>query len=226
MAKQSVRRGVKPIHKIYRYVVKYDTGVAPNVDGGICTLALCKPRIRRCAKVNSWVVGLWPAPNRKRVTYVMQVGEIVPLAKYWDDRRFAHKKPKDHKRPKGSRTPDNIYWLDSNIILRHVNIYQPDKNGIQRQVNTSVHPKPSDWERDLGGVNVLVAKRFWYFGGMAVKLPKRFHCLDLSGSGQGHRIACWEDSKMNAFISWLEGHGSGVLGTPRNPIPKGRGRCT
>jgi hypothetical protein len=39
------------------YVITSDTGFAPNVTGGYCTLATCKPRIRRNADVGEWILG-------------------------------------------------------------------------------------------------------------------------------------------------------------------------
>jgi len=35
--------------KVYSYIVAYDSGFAPNPFHGICTLACCKPTIRRTA---------------------------------------------------------------------------------------------------------------------------------------------------------------------------------
>lgn len=61
------------MHKVFSYVVATDVGVAPNVDGGVCTVCLCKPEIRRNAVVGDWIVGLWPMPARFRLTYVMRV---------------------------------------------------------------------------------------------------------------------------------------------------------
>ncbi len=43
--------------RIYSYVVRYDSGFAPNPFYGYCTLATCKPDIRRGAEVGDWVVG-------------------------------------------------------------------------------------------------------------------------------------------------------------------------
>ena len=31
-------------YKVFSYVVAHDIGVAPNVDGQICTVCLCKPK--------------------------------------------------------------------------------------------------------------------------------------------------------------------------------------
>ena len=43
--------------QIYSYVLRYDDGVAPNPYGGVCTLAICKPVIRKKAQVGDWVIG-------------------------------------------------------------------------------------------------------------------------------------------------------------------------
>jgi hypothetical protein len=42
--------------KLYSYVVTHDTGFSPNPFWGCCTLADCKPAIRRTAKIGDWVV--------------------------------------------------------------------------------------------------------------------------------------------------------------------------
>ena len=44
--------------KVYMYVVDRDFGFAPNPFHGFCTLATCKPRTRRVAKVGDWIVGM------------------------------------------------------------------------------------------------------------------------------------------------------------------------
>ena len=44
--------------RIFRYVVRFDSGAAPNPFGGWCSLAICKPGIRRTAGVTDWIIGL------------------------------------------------------------------------------------------------------------------------------------------------------------------------
>ena len=44
--------------KLYSYIITEDTGFSPNPFWGCCTLADCKPEIRRNAKVGDWIVGL------------------------------------------------------------------------------------------------------------------------------------------------------------------------
>ena len=43
---------------MFSYVVRYDTGFAPNPFHGLLTLACCKPRIRQSAAVNDILIGL------------------------------------------------------------------------------------------------------------------------------------------------------------------------
>ena len=51
---------------LYTYVMPYDGGSAPNPYWGICTLVICKPKIRLSAQVGDWVVGT--GSIRARVT--------------------------------------------------------------------------------------------------------------------------------------------------------------
>src|SRR5678816_873168 len=44
--------------RIYRYIVRVDSGAAPNPFGGWCSLAICKPAIRRTAQRGDWIIGL------------------------------------------------------------------------------------------------------------------------------------------------------------------------
>ncbi len=74
---------------IYSYCVAHDAGAAPNPFGGKCTLAICKPVIRRTAKINDWVVGLAGSESRldnykKKIIYLMRVSDIVPISEYYN----------------------------------------------------------------------------------------------------------------------------------------------
>ena len=43
--------------KLYSYVLREDTGFAPNPYHGFCTLACCKGPIRMRAEVGDWIIG-------------------------------------------------------------------------------------------------------------------------------------------------------------------------
>ena len=79
--------------KLFSYVVTHDTGFSPNPFWGYCTLADCKPAVRRTANVGDWIVGLSPRAKGNTVVYAMEVDEILDYASYFRDKRFAHKIP-------------------------------------------------------------------------------------------------------------------------------------
>ena len=75
---------------------------------------------------------------------------------------------------------------------------------------------------ELDGRNVLIADRFWYFGGTRRELPERFWKLD--SPNPRARIGHWyrpplTDTELDALIEWLDRYGSGVVGSPRDGVP-------
>ncbi len=75
---------------LYIYVVTRDFGFAPNPFHGYCTLATCKPGIRRVAQVGDWVMGVGGSRLHAagRCIYLMNVSEVLPFDTYWSDNRF------------------------------------------------------------------------------------------------------------------------------------------
>jgi Nucleotide modification associated domain 2 len=125
---------------LYSYVVTHDTGFSPNPFFGYCTLACCKPEIRRNAQVGDWIVGLTPRAQGNKVVYFMRVDEIVDFPSYWTHSRFLQKRPR----------------YDGSVQAKcGDNIYEPLPNGEFRQLR-SMHSKgeaedPERKAHDLGG---------------------------------------------------------------------------
>ena len=73
--------------RLYSYIVRADDGAAPNPYYGMCTLAICKPAIRRTARVGDWILGTGSkaAGLAGHVIYAMRVDEAITLEDY--DRR-------------------------------------------------------------------------------------------------------------------------------------------
>lgn len=44
--------------RLFSYCIPVDDGAAPNPFWGVCTLAICKPAIRRVAEVGDWIAGV------------------------------------------------------------------------------------------------------------------------------------------------------------------------
>ena len=147
------------------YIVRTDSGFAPNPLGGVCTLACCKPRLRSSANIGDWVIGTTPAPRAGRLTYAMRVTRGLTFDLYFDDPAYDSKKPSPNN-PRGD------------------NIYRATGSGLLEQVPNSAHDA-RHFRGDISVNRVLISDEFWYFGKAAPPLPERF--LPLVHSTQGHK---------------------------------------
>ncbi len=189
--------------KIYSYVVTDDTGFAPNPFWGYCTVATCKPRIRRKAEEGDWIIGTGSVRNvgNNKLIFAMKVTKIMSLEKYGSDKRFAKKIPgRGSKRKVG----DNIYYRD--------------KNGEMRQRFPSMHSYPNSEKlkakhHDLSGINVLISEsgNFCYFGRNAPKIPN--HLLILVKKGPGHKWR-FPQRLVDQFLEWIQEKKPGIKGEP------------
>lgn len=177
--------------RLFSYTIPCDDGAAPNPFGGICTLAICKPAIRRVAQEGDWVVGLGSrrAPSGDlggHVVYAMEVTKIFTLQEYDQWARIAR--------------PDRIPDLDCPTPSRWLGdcIYDYSSGApVQRR---GVH-NPQNMETDLGGKNALVSENFWYFGKNAIPLeePLRAICHQT----QGHRSTA-NQRFLEQFVAWIK----------------------
>lgn len=194
--------------RLFSYVVRYDFGFAPNPFEGYCTVATCKPDIRRAATVGDWIVGTGSAQKSLagRLVYAMQVGEVLSFDDYWKDVRFARKVPTDAgavKRAYG----DNIYH------------HGDDGEWIQADSRHSLDGgelNPEHLRVDTGVDAVLVGSRFSYFGGAGPAVPPSLREgfeVDLVHSGRGHRCR-FPQELIEAAVAWFDTLDTGVLGRP------------
>lgn len=184
--------GSEPVEqRIYRYVVAYDGGTAPRPYDGLCSLAICKPKIRASAQVGDWILG-FRSKQPGEVLYAMQVTERLTLGEYWEDPRFAARKP-------GHATPPD-------------NIYKPAQTGGLLQVPNTVHT-PENAKRDISGRYALLSDRFWYFGDNSVPLPNEL--LHLVHTTQGHALHVNRNGDdVPKLIEWLRSWPTGLHGNP------------
>jgi hypothetical protein len=207
--------------RIYAYVLNVDSGFAPNPFHGWCTLACCKPAIRRRARRGDWVVGITPRDQGNRIAYAMRVDESLTFEEYWSDPRFRAKRPgRVVGAPIVERCGDNCY--------------EPLGAERFRQVRGSGHwDRDNDREhegskrKDLGGKRVLVGQRFCYYGADAVPFPEH---LSFQRPARFHRVNISEGEKLS-LLKFLEDLPQGIRGRPRNwPMDDGSwrqraGRC-
>lgn len=186
---------------LYTYCLRYDDGAAPNPYWNVCSLAICKPAIRRTANVGDWIVGLGSRNTdcgdlSDSVIYAMRVSTVLPM--------------RDYDRYCRESLPQKIPLWDSTDFRRRVGdcIYDYSRRG-KPSIRKSVHDE-GNRKTDLGGKNVLLSDYFYYFGRDAAQLPD--HLLGIRHRTQGHKSRA-NDSYENAFVQWID-----TLGRPRNLV--------
>ena len=187
---------------LFSYVLKYDSGFAPNPFYGYCTLATCKPKIRERATMGDWVVSSGSVDKRfgqgGHLVYAMRVDEILPFDKYYLDTRFKVKRPNLRGSRKQARG-DNIYhrineeWQQSDSYHTH-KVGSPNSDHIKR--DTSID-------------RVLISQCYVYYGGSGPRLPNlASNGKLLCHSGRAHKIfksSISSDKRMiDEFVSWFE----------------------
>ena len=190
---------------IFSYVVEHDLGFAPNPFHGVCTLACCKPRIRKKAQLGDYVLGLGAVKPKLQghITFWMRVDEILTFDEYWSDTRFRRKKP-ILAGTTYLRYGDNIYHRDGEEVFHQEDSFHSLEGG-----NLSA----GDLRRDTGTTEkVLIGREFAYWGRSGVKLPNQLKCFVISGPGHKSNFS---EEETERFMGWLAGHpGRGYLGEP------------
>ncbi|MFO1152779.1 MAG: hypothetical protein U1E42_03795 [Rhodospirillales bacterium] len=197
--------------KLYSYVVARDYGFAPNPFFGACTLATCKPNIRRVAKVGDWVLGTGCADRglTGRAVYAMRITETMTYDEYWSDPRFQCKKP-NLSGSKKQAFGDNIYHKDAATGLWHQqNSHHSLENG---------QPNPANIENDTQTNRVLIGTKFMYWGGAGPQVPaglRSYQGFDVC-AGRNHKSQ-FPHGLEEQVVEWLRSFGeSGYLGLPHD----------
>ena len=174
---------------LFSYVVRDDAGFAPNPEKEYCTLACCKPIIRRTAKKGDWVVGTGSVKHnaQKKIIYAMKITEEpIDFEKYGRDERFKNR-------------IDNIYLKDGNT------------NGYKQKPNR--FHGGEEKKRDLSGAFILISNsnNFSYFGMNAKELDPGFE--KMIKKGPGHKCK-FDPDLVNSFVEWAKRLPKGKQGEP------------
>lgn len=182
--------------KIYSYILRHDSGAAPNPFWDICTLTICKPAIRRTADVGDWVIGTG-SKNAKvtkddiidisdNLVYAMKVTDKKSLEAYnkFCNENFQNKIPRWKTNDWHLRLGDCIYD------------YPNDSLPILRK---SVHQEKNK-ETDLSGKFALLSNHFYYFGLAAKQIPNNLK--QLIKHGPGHKII-YQEELIDEFENWI-----------------------
>ncbi len=184
--------------RVHTYVIAVDAGSAPNYDRPFVTLAVCKPRIRRKAEIGEVVLAFAgkdvnPAEPHT-VVWAGIVGEKMSFAEYWNDRRFAAKKPDK------SAHPDNFYRpLDGGLLWVANDVHGPDATN-----------------HDTSGKFVLSFSPSWRFGAHGPLMPIEFD-LRMVGGRRGERVADLTEPEWKRLRAWLDQNSAAVSSITQVP---------
>jgi len=203
----NTKRNAKSGVRVFSYIVSRDYGFAPNPFHGFCTLADCKPVLRRVVEVGDIVVGTSPLKAGRRLVFVMQVTEKLTFEAYWVDPRFARKKPKFRGNVRDA-------YGD--------NIYEPQSAGgfIQHKSHHSLPDGSTNLfnrNKDTGTNAVLVSHNYAYWGADGPPVPEhltQYQGWDLRAPTQGH-VSRFPQDFVDAVGDWFDHLPErGVCGVP------------
>ena len=180
---------------LYTYIVEHDMGFAPNPFFGTCSLAACKPIIRRRASVGDYIMGTGSAKRRRsgHLVFWMQVSEIITFDDYWRRPEFIQKRPLINgslKRAFG----DNIYFRDEGSAeYKQVHSFHSERDGSHH---------PGNHHDDVGTTDrIMLGERFSYFGGAGPRVPEE---LDRFVHKRRNHLRFADEEALPA-IAWLTG---------------------
>lgn len=191
---------------VFSYVVRVDSGFAPNPLFDVCTLATCKPRIRNTAQVGDWILGTGSKTHGRGGcgVYCMRVTEAMSFEEYWADPRFTCKRPVFAGGRK-ERQGDNIYFRAAD----EDDWFQAPS----RHSHEDGSPNERHIERDTRSNRVLISDDFIYWGGTGPEIPE-FAGRSVVHSGVGHRRR-FPEAVVTEFAQWFqELQPRGLAGAP------------
>lgn len=187
--------------KIFSYVVARDFGFAPNPFYGLCTLATCKPLIRKAANPGDLIIGTAASPRSNEIVFFMEVNETLTFNEYWNDHRFSAKKANFSGSTKKAYG-DNIYHTDTNGNWIQEDSHHTNNDGSICEENIAT---------DTSTNRVLVSNNFSYWGSHSPTIPLTL--MELVKRGPGHKCTFSDEFILEAK-EWLMHQERGCFGPP------------
>ncbi|MEX0779191.1 MAG: hypothetical protein WD037_05630 [Balneolales bacterium] len=176
------------------YIIARDYGFAPNPFGIHCSLATCKPEIRKHSKVGDWVFGTGSSKKGMagKLIYAMEVSEKIDFHTYWRDPLYEYKKPILNGSLK-QMYGDNIYHKDEHTDKwNQLNSHHSNEDGTINELNLIT---------DLKGEFVLISNHFYYFGSSCITIPSEFK-NEMCMKRQGYKHV--NPFIAQKFLNWLQ----------------------
>lgn len=195
---------------VWSYKISRDFGFAPNPFFGFCTVACCKPGVRKGAKVGDLVIGCGSAALNLegKMIFGMLVEERLTFNEYWEDSRFQRRKPCFNS-GRAQMYGDNIYCKVDDGDWSQMDSHHSLDGGGWNQDNA---------DRDLKTDAVLISKHFSYFGNAAIDIPahlRNFEGDDLYPHIRDYRNG-YSAQMQAAILDWYMALPRGRLGRPNS----------
>lgn len=195
--------------RVYSYKISRDYGFAPNPFHGVCTLATCKPKIRKAAQVGDLIIGCGSAANGRRgkVICAFRICKKMTFQQYWEDGLYSVKRP-NFRSSTSHAYGDNIYHRDAEGGWIQDKSHHSFADGSLNQDNLKRDTATSDM--------VLLGRDFVYFGRNAQPIPvtlRSFNGDDLYPNTRDYRSSFSSDF-VNAIDAWFSDLPKGLLGLP------------
>lgn len=182
---------------VFIYVIDRDYGFAPNPFHGYCTLATCKPGIRKSAQLGDWVVGVGGSRLHGfgHCIYAMKVTQKTTFNDYWTSPEYIDKKPVRNG-SSVSMAGDNIYYNcpDTKQWLQ-ADSHHSNKDGSINESNLKTDTSKTD--------AVLISEHFYYFGKDAPSIPEAIRrSMGLSKNPRSYLRQ--QNNECDLFIDWIK----------------------
>ena len=126
---------------IYSYKLTTDNGSAPCIQNNLLSLVICKPKIRKTAQINDYIIGISANSmnlGENKLLYIARITNKILLSDYY--KLYSNRK-------------DCIY---------------DDK--LCRLKNAKYH-SCKDKKKDLSGLYALLSSDFIFFGSKSIVMP-------------------------------------------------------
>lgn len=197
--------------RMFSYKIARDYGFAPNPFHGTCSLATCKPHIRKSAAIGDLILGCGSAENNRigHLIFAMRVTSKASFQEYWNEPRHFIKRP-NFRSSIAHAYGDNIYHQDSSGAWFQERSHHSFADGTLNGDNLKRDTTTSKM--------VLLSTDFVYFGRNSTPIPahlRNFNGDDAYPNVRDYRSR-FDDRLIAAVDRWFSALPRGVQGHPIN----------
>jgi hypothetical protein len=172
---------IKESPSLFSYILRIDDGAAPNPYWNICTLTICKPVIRRTAKIGDWVIGTGSKNSKCNDGFVYDLSDCIVYAMKITDIKGLKEYDSYCNKELKNKIPD---WKNKDWKNKIGDCIYDYSNGLNPTIRKGVHNEDNR-QRDLSGEKSLLSNNFFYFGEDVKPIP--YELKEIIKQNQGHK---------------------------------------